>query len=90
MWCAVVYSHGLWLRFDDEKVNTIDEETIATCFGVTHDAMTNTETVSLPIRQTDRQAGGRAGGRAGRQAGRQTRGRGEEEEMESALKQMHL
>ncbi len=42
---AVIHSHDLWLLFDDEKVNTIDEETIATCFGVSHDAMTNTETV---------------------------------------------
>ena len=41
---AVIHSHDLWLLFDDEKVNTIDEETIATCFGVSHDALTNTET----------------------------------------------
>jgi ubiquitin carboxyl-terminal hydrolase 12/46 len=27
---AVIYSHDLWLLFDDEKVNTIDEERIAT------------------------------------------------------------
>ena len=32
------------MLFDDEKVNTIDEETIATCFGVSHDALTNAET----------------------------------------------
>jgi ubiquitin carboxyl-terminal hydrolase 12/46 len=44
---AVIHSHDLWLLFDDEKVNTIDEEAIATCFGVSHDAMTNTETVSV-------------------------------------------
>ena len=49
---TIVHSHEMWLLFDDEKVNTIDEEMIATCFGVSHDALTNTETGYLLFYET--------------------------------------
>lgn len=40
---SIVKSHNRWLLFDDETVELIDEQSIAACYGSTHDGTQNSD-----------------------------------------------
>lgn len=40
---SIVKAHNRWLLFDDETVELIDEQSIAECYGATHDGASNTD-----------------------------------------------